>query len=143
MKRFHFSLERVRRWRGEQADLEAMKLERLFGELSALERQRAELLMERAEAEGILAAPHAFEAEELSNLDSFRRYVHARCQSLETLKRQQEARIDRQRDVLLEARRQYELLDRLRKKNLVEWRAASDKEQETLAAEMFLARWNS
>jgi len=119
-----------------------MKLERLFGDLSALERQRAQLLMDRAEAEGILNMQQPLPAAELSNLDSFRQYVQGRCQSIEGLKQQQEDKIGKQREVLMEARRQYELLERLRKKNLSEWRADSDKEQEALAAEMFLARWN-
>lgn len=142
MKRFNFPLERVRRWRGEQADLEAMKLERLFGELSALERQRAELLTDRTNAEALLKTRQPMAAEELSHLDSFRQYVQARCQSIEDLKQQQDDKIGKQREILMEARRQYELLDRLRKKNLSEWRADSNKEQEALAAEMFLARWN-
>jgi hypothetical protein len=41
---------------------------------------------------------------------------------------------------VLEARRQFELLDDLREKALAKWKAASDKEQETLAGELFLAR---
>ena len=143
MKRFNFPLERVRRWRGEQADLEAMKLERLFGDLSALERQRAQLLMDRAEAEGILNMQQPLPAAELSNLDSFRQYVQARCQSIEGLKQLQQDKIAKQREVLMEASRQYELLERLRKRNLLKWKTESDREQEALATEMFLARWNS
>jgi hypothetical protein len=51
-----------------------------------------------------------------------------------------EARIIEQRNQVMEARRQFELLDRLRQKLYEEWRAAGNKEQEELAAELFLAK---
>jgi hypothetical protein len=41
---------------------------------------------------------------------------------------------------VLEARRQFELLDGLREKALAKWRTAGEKEQETLTAELFLSR---
>jgi flagellar biosynthesis chaperone FliJ len=140
MKRFHFPLERVLRWRAEQADLETMKLERLLAELRSLEGQRAQLLAERSDAERILDTRQPMAGEELSNLDSFRRYVQARCGLLEGLKQQQESKIAKQRAVLMEARRKYELLQRLRKKKALVWRTDNDQEHEALAAEMFLAR---
>jgi hypothetical protein len=40
----------------------------------------------------------------------------------------------------MEARRQAELLERLREKALGQWRAAANKEQEDLASELFLAK---
>ena len=140
MKRFHFPLERVLRWRGEQADLQAMKLERLFAELNSIERQREELIAERSQAERILTFEQPISAEELYRLDSFRQYVQARCMSLDQLEREQAGKIAQQRQCLMEATRQYELLDRLRKKNLLQWTAANDKQQEALAAELFLGR---
>ncbi len=45
-----------------------------------------------------------------------------------------------QRQQVMEARRQFELLDRLQQKAWHEWRAAGNKEQEDLAAELFLAK---
>jgi hypothetical protein len=41
---------------------------------------------------------------------------------------------------VLEARRQFELLEKLRKESLGAWKTAVNKEQEDLAAELFLAR---
>ena len=140
MKRFHFPLERVRRWRGEQADLEEMKLERLFAELSAIQRQREELLSERIQAETLLNCGQPISAEELARLDAFRQYVQARCISLDQIERDQAAKIAQQRQRVVEARRQFELLERLRKKNLMQWQGASNQEEETLAAELYLAR---
>ena len=140
MKRFQFPLERVRRWRGEQADLEEMKLERLFADLNGMERQREELSAERTQAETILNCGQPISADELSRLDAFRQYVQARCNALHRLEREQAAKIAEQRQRVMQATRQFELLERLRKKNLLQWSAASSKEQESMAAELYLAR---
>ena len=140
MKRFRFPLERVRRWREEQADLEEIKLERLFSELSAIQRQHEELLSERTQAETILNSGKPISAEELARLDVFRQHVQARCISLDQLEREHAAKIAQQRQRVVEARRQFELLERLRMKNLMQWRGASNQEQEALAAELYLAR---
>ncbi|HEV3145726.1 MAG TPA: hypothetical protein VGZ47_17695 [Gemmataceae bacterium] len=77
---------------------------------------------------------------ELESLDSFRLYVRGRVRDLESQERQCEAKIVEQRNHVLEARRQFELLERLREKALTEWRAAGNKEQEEMAAELFLAK---
>ncbi len=50
------------------------------------------------------------------------------------------ARSAEQRQRVIEARRQAELLDRLHDQACKAWSAASDKEQETLAADLFLAK---
>ena len=47
MKRFHFPLERVRRWREGQAALEEMKLEQLLGNLAGLRLERETIEVER------------------------------------------------------------------------------------------------
>ena len=42
---------------------------------------------------------------------------------------------------MCEARRQFQLVDRLREKALVQWRAQRSQEQEQLAADLYLARY--
>jgi hypothetical protein len=140
MKRFDFPLERVRRWRLEQLNLEELKLQQALAERQtlALAKEQIRREMQRAGQE-VLSRP-VLESGELENLDSFRLYVCGRIRGLENRERQAEARIVEQRGRVLEGRRQVELLERLRQKALGEWRAAADKEQETLAAEMFLAK---
>jgi hypothetical protein len=41
---------------------------------------------------------------------------------------------------VIQARRDAELLERLKRKALAEWQAASDREQESLATELYLAK---
>jgi hypothetical protein len=42
---------------------------------------------------------------------------------------------------MLEARRHFRLLERLKQRRLEDWRLAGDKELEELASESYLARW--
>ena len=140
MKRFEFPLERVRRWRFEQLNLEELKLQQVLAERQALARAK-QLIRDELDRVGrdVLAQP-ALESLELESLDSFRYHVHARIRGFEHRERQSEEKIVAQRHKVIEARRQFELLDRLRTKALAEWKVAADREQETLAAEMFLAK---
>lgn len=140
MKRFDFPLESVWRWRREQADVEELKLQQLYSSLNEIAVQRRVLVSEREQAQAGVTMQIAVAAEELSRLDAFRQFVQARCQTLDALTRQQEGKIAQQRGRTIDAKRQFELLQRLRQKALLEWRAAYEKEQEEVAAELFLAR---
>ncbi len=140
MKRFDFRLDRVRRWRSEQASLEELKLQQLRTERQVLADAKVQVQNDLAKTEQELLAQPSMEAQELESLDSYRIYVRSRVRDIENREQQAEAKVIEQRQRVIEARRQFELLDRLRKKELAEWHAAADKEQETLAAEMFLAK---
>lgn len=140
MKRFEFPLERVRRWRSEQASLEEVKLRQLIAVKAQMEATRRQAEAEgRRSAEQVLAKT-SLEASELHSLDAYRLHIRRRISDLDDRARQCEAQITRQRQRVIEARRRFELLDRLRTAALEEWRAAGNKEQENLAAELFLAK---
>ena len=142
MKRFEFSLERVRRWRQGQADLEELKLRQLYGELNAIEEEKRRLVAERDQAQAAIIAKDALAAGELLALDSFRHHVLGRSHALEQRRRQQEERVARQRECVIEARRRFELLERMRQRARFEWESAFNKEQEDTASELFLAKMN-
>lgn len=140
MKRFDFPLEKVRQWRHEQAGLEEMKLQRLFGELREIEERRRRVEDELAEASRQIRGQAVPNAVDLVNLDSFRLYTATQVLQIAAIQQQCQVQVDQQRQQLVEARRRYELLDRLKQKALAEWRAQRDKEEEELAAELFLAK---
>ncbi|HTR34583.1 MAG TPA: hypothetical protein VMH80_01695 [Bryobacteraceae bacterium] len=140
MKRFEFSLERVRRWRSEQASLEELKLRQMIASRAQLEGARRQAEAQGRRAADQLLAKASLEASELHQLDAYRLHIHRLVTDLDNRARQCEAQIAKQRQRVIEARRQFELLDRLRTTALAEWRAASNKEQEDLAAELFLAK---
>ena len=141
MQRFRFPLEKVREWRGTQVELEEARLEKLLGERQQLEAALAQLDAGRVSEERAVLRQTRVAAEQLAALDYYRIYVEER-------KRQTQAQIDecgrsvaQQRTRLMEARRNFELLDRLKERRLAEWRLDFSREQEALAGELYLARW--
>jgi len=140
MKRFHFPLETVRRWRLERAGIEELKLRQILAAKQKLAASKEKIKVEVAQtARQVLEQP-SIPALELESLDSFRLHVRGRIRQMEQQERECEGRIIQQRNNVLEARRQFELIDQLRQKALTEWRALGNKEQEDMAAELFLAK---
>jgi flagellar export protein FliJ len=140
MKRFIFSLERVRRWRLEQLDIEELKLQLVRAERQALADARQQVRDEFAKSRQEVLAQSPLLGLELENLDSFGIHIQERVRSFQSREQEAEAKVVEQRGRVIEARRQFQLLDGLREKALAKWRAAGDKEQETLAGELFLSR---
>jgi flagellar biosynthesis chaperone FliJ len=137
MKRFSFSLDRVRALRQEQLNAEEMRLAGLYAALQAIVAERSQLEVERREAEG--SADRGCPAD-MIQLAQFRRHLSQRELAIGLREKEQRVKLEAQRVRLLEARRQHQLLHELRQKQFTAWRAAGDKEQEDLAAELFLAR---
>jgi len=140
MKRFNFSLERVRRWRLEQLNIEELKLQQLRGERQALADARQQVRDNFAKSRLEVLAQRPLLGMELENLDSFGIHTQERVRGFQNRELEAEAKVVEQRGRVIEARRQFQLLDGLRDKALAKWKAAGDKEQETLAAELFLSR---
>jgi flagellar export protein FliJ len=141
MKRFHFPLERVRRWRAEQAAVEELKLQGLYGRMAALVDEKAKVESERAASEHQVLEQASVEASELQALDAYRWHARNRIAGIEKRQRDVAAQVEQQRQTLMEARRKAELLERLKTKMFEQWRALTDREEETVAAELYLAKW--
>jgi flagellar export protein FliJ len=139
MKKFSFSLETARKWRERQAEIEEVRLQALFAEKRAME-DRAVSLQTELEAEHRRIEDTSFDAGELARLDDFQVWVTREKRRLGTSLSECEQRIEARRAALVEARRRFQLVDRLKEKALLEWRKTSEKEQEDLAAELYLAR---
>jgi flagellar export protein FliJ len=139
MKKFSFPLETARRWRERQAEIEEVRLQALFAEKQSME-DRVAALQAELEAEHRRIEDTSFDAGELARLDEFRVWVMRDKQRLRSSLADCEKRIAAQRAVLVETRRRFQLVDRLKDKALLEWGRAGAKEQEDLAAELYLAR---
>ncbi len=140
MKRFSFPLERVRLWRAGQAALEELKLEHLREALSKLEQEKRGIQTERASSDRQVLGQPSIEASEIESLGVYRLHTRNRIREIENRERLAGVQVEAQRQRVFEARRAAELLDRLQRKAKEEWRTASDREQETLATELFLAK---
>jgi hypothetical protein len=139
MKKFRFSLETARRWWDQQAGVEEIRLQALLAEKQNIE-NRIGSLQTRLEAEHRRIEDTSFDAVELARLDAWRVWVSREKKRLAGSLTGCAKRIEAQRVVLAEARRRFCLIDRLQEKALIEWRHAASKEQEDLAAELYLAR---
>ncbi len=140
MKRFSFPLERVRRWRAGQAALEELKLEQICDQLSRLGEEKRAIESERTRSEREVLGQPSIEATHLQSLDAYRLHVRDKIRDIENSQRQVEVQVEQQRQRVIETRRNAELLERLKGKALEAWQAASDREQETLATELYLAK---
>lgn len=141
MKRFHFPLDRVRRWRQEQAALEELKLERWYAQMAVLSEARARVEKERAASEREVLGQASVEAGELQALNAYRLHVRAKIQGIERRRGEVTAEIGKQRQRVIEARRRAELLERLKTRMFDTWQAAADREEEAVAGELYLAKW--
>jgi hypothetical protein len=121
MKRFQFTLETVRRWRLERAGIEELKLGQIMAEKQQLAATKGQIQSAMTETARQLLGQRSMKSFELESLDSYRLHVRGRVRDIENQERQCEARIVQQRHQLLEARRQFELLEQLRQKALAEW----------------------
>jgi hypothetical protein len=140
MKRFQFPLDRVRRWRAGQAMLEELKLEHMRGNLRALGEEKQNIASERSRNEREVLGQPAVEAAQLQSLDAYRLHTRAKIRDIENRERQAEVEVEQQRQRVVAAQRDAELLERLKGKARDEWQAASDREQETLATDLYLAK---
>jgi flagellar export protein FliJ len=143
MKKFRFPLEKLRAWRRSRFEAEEARLQALLTEQRRIQHQRERLVAEMDASLNHLAGKHTACAEELVALNSFCLYAQHEERRLEHTQRQVGHEIDKQREQLLKARRDVEVLDRLREKRLGQWRVEADKEQENLVAELVVARWKA
>ena len=120
--------------------MEELKLHGLRDGLRRLESVQRGVEAELSESESRVLGQSSIDPVELTSLGSYRVGARRKIRELQEQGREYAAKIAEQRQRVLEARRQSELLDRLRAKALGEWQGAIDREQEELAAELFLAK---
>lgn len=140
MKRFQFPLDRVLDWREKQLEIEESRLERLTAELHILDSRREGLDTQQRESDLSVTRSNLFSASDLQSIDSFRRYAARERTIIAAQRVKIEQQIEQQRARLLEARRNFELLRRVREKRLGEWKHEFDRELDQQAAESYLSR---
>jgi len=140
MKRFSFSLDRVLNWRRLLRDKEKAVLERLAAEHAAIVSEQTNLSRERLNTERALATGLHLDGAEISTLAAWQSSVRKSLAALSNRQKLAQDRIVKQREVLRNAERDLQLLEKLRGRKLSEWTIAASKEEEDFAAEAFLAK---
>ena len=141
MKRFEFQLARVRDYRCQQLEVEEVKLQSLLTERKALESEKLRLENEVADARRSLMVTGSAESQELVFLDSYLRHLAAEKKRHAIKVADWQARALKQREAVVDARRRVLLMEKLEVRQFEEWKTALNREQENLAAELYLARW--
>ena len=141
MNAFRFPLERVLGWRRSELELEEHKFQQLVAAVAAVDREMADLAATRIQAETTVREWSSLSGSDLAALGSFRLYAVKKNTELAARRVVCARRVADGRNAMLEARRRFRLLERLRERRYEEWRLARDKELEDLASESYLARW--
>src|SRR4051812_4820870 len=143
MKRFEFSLEQVMQWRRLRADLERAKLESLFAKLRDLDQQKLNLEEEEASAHDVVKNQDSVRSQQLLALDRFARHMSTQKELLDGNRVALFGEISQQQIKLIAAQRDFELLEKLKTHKKEDWQAAFNREQEELASDAYLAKWES
>lgn len=139
MKAFRFSLEKALHWRRVQLEMEEKQFQRQAAGLAEMDRVRAELEAAAIRAEVQVRNRKPLAGLDLAALAGFRQYVHNEEQALAARRAECQDQLNQQQRIMMEARRRYRLLERLKERRLAAWRAAADRELDQLAAESHLA----
>lgn len=143
MTAFRFRLERVLELRRTQLEMEEMKLRQRTAALAALDRERAAIEAAAVSAEVEVRRWTSVAGGDLAALEEFRAHSRSQQQLLAARRAQAARDLGAQQAAMLEARRRCRLLERLKERRWSDWKAASDREVEEIAAESWLAQWGS
>ena len=142
MAQFHFSLEKVLRWRSLELASEEAKLERLLREQLRLQTMRADLSAEKSKLDQSLDTLPDLRGADLRAVSAHSVSLKRQADNLLKLLAKSDRDLSEQKKVYRAAKQRFRLLEELRARKFEEWRQAQAREQETLATESFLAVWN-
>jgi uncharacterized protein YydD (DUF2326 family) len=142
MRAFRFHHQRILEFRHSRLMEEERKLRLLRMELNAVERQIEDVRRERQQSASVLTSRGALRGEDLRALAGFQ----ARLRRGEIALQQRQAvcahNLRRQEEAFYVSRRDYRLLEELRKRRFAEWLQATNRELDQVASDLYLARWD-
>ena len=139
---FHFSLEKVLRWRGVELAAEEAKLEKLVREQLRLQAWRAGLSAENARLDASLNAMADLRGEDLRAASAYRLRLKRQAERVHEMLAQTERELAMQKKKYSEAKQRLRLLEELKTRKFAAWRYEQDTQLEALATESFLATWS-
>lgn len=139
MKRFEFTLARVLDVRRKQADIAVAHLTTLNSRLAALQQEELSVQQQLVAAQVAVKEAGASMGNDLAALARFGDHTRNRMANVQARRSSLRQEIATQTEAVVEADRAVKLLENLEQKQRAEWKAASDKELEALAADSHLA----
>ncbi len=143
MKAFRFPLDRVLHWRTTQCELEEAALTRLTSQRGKLSSAVAQIAAQRTEASDAISRNPEIESGEFQTVHAFHISLDQQKSRLQARARELERQIETQVRQTAEARRKKKLLEKLRESRLTQWTSLRNAEDETAAADSWLARYVS
>lgn len=140
MKRFQFQLATALDWRKRRMEAEQARLDELLAREAAVRGRLEDTARDRARSTEELLLVESPAAEDFAALDAYRRALDIQKRRLEREAMQVQEAISRQRQVLMEAMRDYRLMEKLKDRRLEEWRKQFERELESEATELYLAK---
>lgn len=141
MKRFEFGLARALDFRRQQLELEEAKLEILLAERGRLDADSLRIDNEVDATRQSLMVTGSAQSQELVAADLYLGHLAAEKKRQAAKLADWQQRASKQHKAMVEVRRRVRLLEKLKEKQFQTWKAETDREQENLSAELFLARW--
>jgi flagellar export protein FliJ len=141
MRRFQFPLEAALKLRRRNVEGAEAALAQIEGRRMAAIRQAAALEAESAAVRESIGRTHILRGVDLHRADATSRALLVQARAAHQAARNLDGEMHKARAALLHARRDAETLERLREQCLREWRQAAGREEEAVAAELFLARF--
>ena len=142
MKRYAFSLAGVLRLRVQQAEAAEAQLAFLYAELQTIQARQKEFIDQLQKDEAELFNPNRVLAgESLVQMDTYRRWATVERRRQAQVAAQCIARLQEQNARVIEAKRNQQLLEKLRDRTRQRWELDSAREEQALAEEAFMSQW--
>ena len=143
MKRYQFNLAGVLRLRVQQTEAAEAVLAALHQELERLQAEQEALRndLQRHQAE-VFDTARTLTGEALAQLDEFRRWVVGEQRRQAQAAADCISRIQGQNGRVIEAKRNHQLLEKLRDRGRQRWESEAAREEQALAEEAYMSQWS-
>jgi flagellar export protein FliJ len=143
VKTFRFALDRALHLRRMQLETEQARLQQLGAEVLRIRNSVVALRDFGTETRNWISGKASLDSGSIATVSDFQQRSRQHVLVMERKIGELQAQTEAQKVKALEARRKVKLLETLRESRYAEWAAEADREQETFAADAFLARWTA
>jgi flagellar export protein FliJ len=143
MKAFRFPLDRALHLRRMQLEMEQVKLQQIQSEVLRIGNSVAALEQFGVETRKWISGNASLDSGNICTVSDFQQRSRQVVVAMERRTSDLQTQAEAQKAKALEARRKVKLLETLRESRQVEWLSEVDREQETFAADAYLARWSA
>jgi flagellar export protein FliJ len=140
VENFRFNLEKVLNWQRVRRDMEELKLKQLILALDRAQGDLEQLHAERAAARQQIASSQALVGQDVAALEAYRLRLTKQELSLGKAIKECELQVAAQKQRCIESERRCRLFEKLKDRRFGEFQQALDRERESFATEMHLAR---